>query len=122
MVVDDDPDIRAIAEMSLAELGGLEVMACDSGRSAIEQLDAFGPQMVILDVMMPELDGPGTLEVMRKVSASEMPVVVFCTAKAYPSERARLEQLDVAAVLSKPFDPIALPGVVEGIWARRSLA
>ncbi|HEX7012681.1 MAG TPA: response regulator [Steroidobacteraceae bacterium] len=115
LYVDDEPDIREIVQMALA-LEGLEVHLCESGEEALDALPRIRPDLVLLDVMMPRLDGPGTLERMRATSEFASIPVVFVTAKAMPQEIRRFKELGAAAVIAKPFDPMQLARQVLSIW------
>lgn len=117
MYVEDEDDIRIIAEMALGDVGGLEVMTCASGASALEAVAGFAPQLVVLDVMMPGMDGPAVLERLKERTDTRHLPVVFMTAKVQPAEVARLKSLGAADVVAKPFDPMALAGQLRAIWA-----
>ena len=102
--------------MALEMLGGFVVAAHPSGASALGAAEAFAPDLLLLDVMMPGMDGPATLLGLRgKASLADVPAVFF-TAKAQPDEVARLRDLGASAVLAKPFDPQALPDALRSIW------
>ena len=73
LYVDDEPDIRAIAKVALEVVGEFEVLFCASGREAIDQAPNFAPDLIILDVMMPEMDGPSTLAALRRLPATARP-------------------------------------------------
>ena len=108
LVVDDDDDIRTIVRLSLSEVGGMEVEEAADGRSAVDAALDERPDLILLDVMMPGMDGVQTLAALRShPSLSQIPVV-FLTAKALQSEIDRLLSFDVAAVFVKPFDPLTL--------------
>lgn len=116
LVVEDNQDIRTIVKAALELVGGLEVRACESGTEALEAVAEFGPQLVLLDVMMPDMDGPGVLARLReRPDAAHLPVV-FLTAKTASSEVQRLRALGALDVLTKPFDPIKLHEQVKAIW------
>ena len=121
MCVEDDADIRMIIEFSLCKLGGYEVLLCPSGKEALRQAVSFAPELILLDVMMPDLNGPETLAALRELPQVRDVPVVFMTAKAMPSEVARLRALGAADVLLKPFDPMTLPLKLKGIWVNLSL-
>ena len=106
LVVDDEDDIRAVATLSLGRVGGHEVVGAASGEEALSLLGGGGFDAVILDVQMPGMDGRSTLAALR--GAGHALPVVFLTAQVQREERAALEQLDVAGVLAKPFDPMQL--------------
>jgi CheY-like chemotaxis protein len=112
LVIDDDDDIREIAQLTM-ELGtSWRVLTASSGADGVEQARSVRPDAILLDVMMPGLDGPATLGLLREDDAIRDIPVVFLTAKARPAERDRLMELGVAGVLAKPFDPMALPDQV----------
>ena len=116
MCVEDDDDIRLILDFSLATVGGLEVLACASGRSALAQVEAFRPDLVLLDVMMPDLSGPQTLAALRELPAMQGVPVVFMTAKALPDELEDLLQHGATGVIVKPFDPMTLAQDIRPYW------
>lgn len=118
LLVEDDPDIRVVAELTLKALGGFDLLVCPGGQEALNQVDAFAPDLMLLDVMMPGMDGPTTLlELRKKPSMASIPVV-FMTAKVQPGEVAQLKSLGAIEVVPKPFDPASLPGQLREIWAR----
>ena len=117
LFVEDDPDIRTVATMALEAVGGFSVLACDSGAQAVEKAPAFGPDLVLLDVMMPGLDGPATLESLRRLPEIRETPVVFMTARVQTHEVARYREMGAADVIAKPFDPMALSDTVRSIWS-----
>ena len=120
--VDDEPDIREIVRLSLEMVGGFELAQFASGLEAIEEARSTAPDMIILDVMMPELDGEQTFLRLRQNEALSNTPIVFMTARATHSEFEKLRNLGAVEVLVKPFDPITLPDQVREIWARRNEA
>ncbi len=116
LYVDDEPDIREVVHMSLCLIEQLEVHTCDSGAHALELLPRLMPDLVLLDVMMPGMDGPTTLQRMRDDAALVRIPVVFMTAKAMPQEVERFRALGAVAVIAKPFDPMRLGQQVVQIW------
>jgi len=119
LYVEDDPDIREIASLALVDVGGLTLRACESGQRALQEVDDFGPQMVLLDVMMPDMDGPETLRALREQgSITDRTAVAFMTAKVHPDQLARYRELGVTDVIAKPFDPMTLADELRSIWLR----
>ena len=116
LYVDDEPDIRQIVQMALGLAPGLSIHTGDSGENALSLARTLQPDLVLLDVMMPGLDGPGTLTRMRTDPALARIPVVFMTAKAMPQEVARFRELGAAGVIAKPFDPMKLAQQVFSIW------
>jgi len=116
MCVEDDADIRMIIEFSLCKLGGYEVLLCPSGKEALRQAVSFAPELILLDVMMPDLNGPEPLAALRELPQVRDVPVVFMTAKAMPDEVEELLHYSVAGVIVKPFDPVKLPRDVRVYW------
>ena len=116
LYVDDEPDIREVVQMSLSLVDGLDVQICESGERALHLLPQLKPDLVLLDVMMPGMDGPSTLLKMRSIPALAKIPVVFMTAKAMPQEVARFRELGAVSVIAKPFDPIQLGNQVIAVW------
>ncbi|GIV61683.1 MAG: response regulator [Rhodothermaceae bacterium] len=118
LLVEDDPDIQAVARLALEALGGYTVEVCNNGVEALQRAPAFAPDLVVLDVMMPEMDGPSTLKALRReTDLTEVPVV-FMTARAQQHEIEAYKALGAADVITKPFDPIHLAKNLETIWHR----
>jgi CheY-like chemotaxis protein len=109
LIVDDEDDIREVAQVSLELVGQYEVQTAASGREGILRARDLRPDAILLDVMMPDLDGPATLAELQADPATRDIPVLFLTAKAQAAERTRLAQLGAAGVLTKPFDPLTLP-------------
>lgn len=108
LIVDDEDDIREVASLSLETMAGYQVFTASSGASALAIAAKEQPDVILLDVMMPDMDGPTTLQKLQaQANTSHIPVV-FLTAKVQPGERARFSSLGAAAVLAKPFDPMTL--------------
>lgn len=119
LYIDDDPDIRTVARMALEVVGGLEVEDLGDGREAVAVARRFAPDLVLLDVMMPGIDGPGVLAALRAESDTASIPVVFMTAKAQAHEVSRYRDIGALDVVSKPFDPMSLADTVRAIWAKR---
>lgn len=109
LVVDDDPDIRTIANLSLRNIGKFQLALVASGAEAVKAVAERRPDVVLLDVMMPELDGPSTLLRLRELPDGASLPVIFMTANSEPAECERLVSLGAVGVISKPFNPMRLP-------------
>ena len=122
LLVDDDELILEIGLASLHLVGGLDVLTTTSGSEALEVARAAHPDAILLDVMMPGLDGPGTLARLKGDPATAGIPVVFLTAKARRSDQRQWVGLDVAGVLTKPFDPMLLASQVASLlgWPARA--
>jgi CheY-like chemotaxis protein len=116
LYVDDEPDIREVVELSLGLMPGVVVKTCGSGTEALRAMTDWRPDLVLLDVMMPGLDGPATLARMRDDPQLRDIPVVFMTAKALPDEVDRFMSLGAVGVISKPFDPMQLGRRVQQMW------
>ncbi len=119
LYVDDEADIRHVVSIALRDIGGLAVKVCETGREALDQGPEFRPDLVLLDVMMPEMDGPAMLEAMRNVPELADVPVVFMSARVQAHEVADYRRLGAVAVIVKPFDPMALAEDLREIWRKR---
>lgn len=108
LIVDDDDDIRVIGRISLAEIGRFEVLDAASGSEALRLVDSEPPDVILLDVMMPGMDGPTFLDRLRRDEQGRSIPVIFLTAKAQKREIRRFLDLGAAGVIPKPFDPLTL--------------
>ena len=108
LVVDDDDSVREVTAMSLELIAGWRVLQAEGGRAALGLARSHRPDAVLLDVMMPEMDGPTTLRHLRDDPATRDIPVVLLTAKALAGERAEWAGLAVHGVITKPFDPMGL--------------
>ncbi len=115
-MVEDDLDIQSVARLSLEAVGGYTVEMCCGGREALQKVGAFAPDLVLLDVMMPDMDGPTVLQHLRADGATGAVPIVFMTAKAQPSEVASYLEMGAVAVIAKPFDPMTLSALLAEIW------
>lgn len=120
LVVDDDDAIREVVRITLELVAGWDVQVASSGAEAIDVCRASPPDAVLLDVMMPIMDGPTAFARLREDPRTHDVPVVLLTAKVQPAERRRWESLGVAGVLAKPFDPLSLPGQIAGLlgWSQ----
>lgn len=114
--VDDDDDIRAVAKVALEVVGGFTVLQCASGADALKRAETFAPDLVLLDVMMPGLDGEQTFHLLRKVSGLATSPIIFATAKVHQQSVDRLLAVGAAGVVAKPFDPMELPSLLRKFW------
>lgn len=120
LFVEDEADIRAVAEVALGTVGGFELKSCSSGEEALRVAEDFSPDLLLFDVMMPGLDGPSTLREIRKIPALLETPAIFMTAKVQPQEVEQLKQLGAIDVISKPFDPMTLADQIKRICESRT--
>lgn len=116
LYAEDEEDIRAIAQIALEDIGGLHVIYCVNGKQVLEQLAHTKPDLLLLDVMMPEMDGPATLRELRKnPNYADIPAI-FMTAKIQANEIVEYKQLGAIDVIAKPFDPMTLAEILKNAW------
>ena len=118
LYIEDEADIREVAKLALEAVGGFEVEACEGGERALSVAPGFTPDLILLDVMMPGMDGPSTLTALRALSQTADTPIIFMTAKAQKSEVEDYKRLGVIDVIPKPFDPMTLAQSVRDIWNR----
>lgn len=114
--VEDEPDIRAVAVLTLERLGGFVVDPCRNGPEALERAPLFQPDFILLDFMMPEMNGEETLSRMKEIPELANIPVAFMTARAQTSELEHYFSVGANGVIPKPFDPIMLPHRLHSIW------
>lgn len=115
-LVEDDADIRAIAEIALGDIGGFDLQICASGGEALESVPAFAPDLVLLDVRMPGMSGPETLGHLKEHSELANVLAIFMTADSRGDQSRQLLAQGAMAVISKPFDPMRLAGTLSELW------
>ena len=108
LVVDDEDNLREVTKMSLEVMGGYETLAAASGSEAIEIAEREQPDAILLDVMMPGMDGPTTFRALQQNEHTSHIPVILLTAKVQAADRARFSDLGVKGVVAKPFDPAVL--------------
>ncbi len=116
--VEDDADIREIAEMSLGLSGEFEIRQCASGEAALACVEDFGPDVLLLDMMMPGMTGRQTLSKIQEIPAFCSVPAIFMTARAQHNEIEELRKAGAVAVISKPFDPISLGDQIKSAIGR----
>ena len=121
LYVEDDLDIQEVASMALEVVGGLEVTVAGSGRAAVEAARRSIPDLVLLDVMMPGMDGPTTLSALRDLPGMQQVPVIFVTAKVQANEVERYLALGAIGVIAKPFDPMTLADEARALWSASRL-
>lgn len=120
LCVDDAADIRAVLQIALGMIGGFSIHLCASGQQAIADASDFKPDLILLDVMMPQMNGPETLAALRKLSGLEHTPVVFMTGQDQPEQTAQLRSLGALGVISKPFNPAELASQIKALWAHHT--
>jgi CheY-like chemotaxis protein len=108
LIIDDEDDIREVAALSLETVAGWDVAMASSGAQGLARAVEYNPDAILLDVMMPGMDGPTTFRALRKNPATAQIPVLLLTAKVQSNDQRRFADLGVEAVLFKPFDPLTL--------------
>lgn len=117
LLIDDEDDIREVAAVALDMTAGMAVTGCSGGVEGVAAAAADRPDLILLDVMMPGLDGPSTLQRLRNCAATRDIPVIFLTACVQPADRKRLTSLGAIGVIAKPFDPFTLADEISAIAA-----
>ena len=121
LYVEDDLDIQAVAQIALEVVGALSLITCSSGAEALAAVNnGFVPDLLLLDVMMPNMDGPTTLAELKKIGATALTPVIFMTAKVQSTELEFYTSLGAIGVIAKPFDPMELSTQVRALWDKGS--
>ena len=115
LIIDDEDDIREVAALSLETVAGWEVAMANSGAQGLARAAEYRPDAILLDVMMPGMDGPSTFRELRRNPATAQIPVVLLTAKVQSNDQRRFADLGVEAVLFKPFDPMTLSTQIAGV-------
>ena len=115
LIVEDDPDVRLIIRLSLTRIGNMLVTEANCGQEAIDLVASDKYDVILLDVMMPIIDGPTTLQKIRSMPNGATTPIIFLTAKVLPNEIERLQALSTYEVITKPFDPLTLGNEIQRI-------
>jgi two-component system, OmpR family, response regulator len=119
LYVDDDPDISEVVDTTLRLIGGLVVHKAGSGEAAIDMAHELQPDVILMDVMMPGLDGPATVRRLRENTLTAGIPVIFMTAKVMPEEVSQLLKSGAIGVIGKPFEPLGLSDEIHALWKKR---
>ena len=116
LLADDEPDILEVSRIALETVGGFEVAVCSSGAELLQRLPDFSPDLIIIDVMMPDMAGPEVLTRVRQVPGFDETPVIFLTGVINGNELKNLRDSGASDVILKPFDPMTLADRIDGIW------
>ena len=122
LCVDDEEDILQVAKLALETVGRFETRQCSNGADALIEARKFHPDVILLDVMMPQMDGLATLKALKQDPAIAGIPVIFMTAKVQPSEVKQYLELGAIGVVAKPFDPMELSQQVKKLWTQLQVA
>jgi two-component system OmpR family response regulator len=118
LLVEDEADIQIVAKLALESVGKFTVHMCGSGSDALAELPGFDPDIILLDVMMPGMDGPDTFKAIRQLDGYAAVPIIFMTAKVMEKDREIYRSLGAAGIIAKPFDPMALSDQIREIWGQ----
>ncbi|MDH5424533.1 MAG: response regulator [Gammaproteobacteria bacterium] len=118
---EDEVDIQEIVKISLIELGGFELKVCSSGEELLQEYADYAPDLILLDVMMPVMDGVSTFTALKEMKEYNATPVIFMTAKVQVNEVQFYKDLGAIEVISKPFNPMTLPDLLRQIWQKRKV-
>ncbi|MDP4267936.1 MAG: response regulator [Bacteroidota bacterium] len=116
LYVEDEPDIQEVVYMSLVDIGGFNVKICSSGEEAVKIVSDYNPDLFLLDIMMPEIDGPTVLKIFRNFPKFAKTPAIFITAKTQMSELLESKDQGVLGIIRKPFDPITISDTIKSLW------
>jgi two-component system OmpR family response regulator len=117
LCVDDEEDILEVTKLCLESIGGFRVTCCSTSATILSAVESDRPDLILLDVMMPNMDGPSTLKLLQQSTVPHVPVV-FMTARVQPAEVSQYLSLGAVGVVAKPFDPMQISAEVADIWRR----
>jgi two-component system, OmpR family, alkaline phosphatase synthesis response regulator PhoP len=118
LLIDDEDDIREVAALTLETMADFEVLAASDGMSGVEQAKLHQPEVILLDVMMPGLDGLATFALLQQMESTREIPVIFMTARIQGADRRRLSDLGALGIIAKPFDPMTLSDEVIALLDR----
>jgi CheY-like chemotaxis protein len=121
MMVEDEPDIQAVARIALEVVGGFQVEMCSSGKEALDKVLQYNPDLILMDVMMPGMDGPSTLQALRAFPPTASFPVIFMTAKVQSHEVSKYKDIGALGVIAKPFDPMTLAATIRTLWEQEDV-
>lgn len=116
LYAEDEPDVQTIVEISIWSTSSHTIKICNNGKLLLECVEEYNPDIILLDVMMPEMDGPTTLKNLKMNEKTKNIPVIFITAKAQAHEIEVFNEADVIGVITKPFDPLTLCSSIQSIW------
>lgn len=115
---EDEKDIQTIVQMVIDSISNYEIKFCDNGVELLEQYEEYAPDLIMLDVMMPELDGISTFNELKKLDKAKDIPVILITAKAQTHEVEEYLQQGLIGVITKPFDPMTICDTIQNIWEK----
>lgn len=119
LYAEDEPDVQTVVELTIQTMSEYEVKICDNGKKLLECVEEYNPDLILLDVMMPEMDGPTTYKKLQDNQKTKNIPVIFMTAKAQVHEVENFKDTGAIGVITKPFDPMNLCDEIQTIWRNK---
>lgn len=116
LYAEDEPDVQMVVEITVQTMSNYDIKICSNGKILLENVEEYNPDLILLDVMMPEMDGPTTFKHLQENEKTKDIPVIFMTAKAQTHEVEIFKNIGVVGVITKPFDPVQLCSEIEQIW------
>lgn len=116
LYAEDEPDVQTVVELTVQTMSDYEIKICNNGQKLLDCVDEYSPDLILLDVMMPQMDGPTTFKHLHNQKSTKNIPVIFMTAKAQSHEIEELKQEKIIGIITKPFDPISLCSEIADIW------
>lgn len=116
LYAEDEPDVQTVVEMTVQAMSDYEIKICDNGKKLLDCVEDYNPDLILLDVMMPEMDGPTTFKNLQQHKKTKDIPVIFMTAKAQVHEVEKFKEIGALGVITKPFDPMSLCDEILEIW------
>lgn len=119
LYAEDEPDVQTVVELTIQTMSDYQVKICNNGKKLLECVNEYNPDLIILDIMMPEMDGPTTFRHLKLNESTKDIPVIFMTAKAQVHEVEIFKETGAIGVITKPFDPMNLCDEIQTIWDNR---
>lgn len=116
LYAEDEPDVQTVVEMTIQAMSDYEIKICNNGKKLLDCVEDYNPNLILLDVMMPEMDGPTTFKNLQQNKNTKDIPVIFMTAKAQVHEVEKFKEIGALGVITKPFDPMSLCNEILEIW------
>jgi two-component system, OmpR family, response regulator len=120
LYAEDEPDVQTVVELTVQTMSSYDIKICNDGKKLLECVDNYKPDLILLDVMMPEMDGPTTFKFLQETESTKNIPVIFMTAKVQAHEIENLNKTGVIGIITKPFDPVTLCSEIEEIWNKNN--